>query len=162
MKFTDVRIVFQEIPNEISLAYFISGCPLHCKGCHSSFAWSRSCGREWNILEYQKNLIKYSQEVTCLLFLGGEWHEEELIESLKLAHAQGYKTALYTGLEEVSAHLLSHLDYIKLGPWIAERGGLDSPSTNQRLIEVKTGQILNQLMSTSRKDSSCYDSQKLK
>jgi anaerobic ribonucleoside-triphosphate reductase activating protein len=87
-----------------------------------------------------------------LLFLGGEWHEEELVDNLKYAHAQGLKTALYTGREEVSSELLSHLDYIKLGPWIAERGGLESSTTNQRLIEIKTGKILNHLMYTSRKD----------
>jgi anaerobic ribonucleoside-triphosphate reductase activating protein len=152
MKFTDVRIVFQEIPNEISLAYLISGCPLQCKGCHSSFAWHGSRGQEWSVEEFQKKLHKYSHVVTCLLFLGGEWHEEELVDNLKYAHAQGLKTALYTGREEVSSELLSHLDYIKLGPWIAERGGLESSTTNQRLIEIKTGKILNHLMYTSRKD----------
>lgn len=54
------------------------------------------------------------------------------------------KTALFTGyeLDQVPAELISHLDYIKVGPYKARLGGLDSPRTNQRLIDLKNNQII--------------------
>ena len=37
MKYVDTKVVFAEIPDEITLAISISGCPCHCPGCHSSY-----------------------------------------------------------------------------------------------------------------------------
>ena len=37
MKYVDAKVVFAEIPDEITLAISISGCPCHCKGCHSAY-----------------------------------------------------------------------------------------------------------------------------
>lgn len=37
LKYVDARVVFQEIPDEITLAINISNCPCHCKGCHSQY-----------------------------------------------------------------------------------------------------------------------------
>ena len=39
MKYVDAKIVFQEIPDEITLAISISGCTIHCAGCHSKYLW---------------------------------------------------------------------------------------------------------------------------
>lgn len=75
--------------------------------------------------------------------MGGEWHPKELLNFLRLSREQGLKTALYTGLEVIEEPLLSHLDYLKTGPYQRELGGLDSPHSNQKLINVKTGEVLN-------------------
>ena len=40
MKYVDVKEVFAEIPDEITLAISISGCPIHCPGCHSQYLWA--------------------------------------------------------------------------------------------------------------------------
>ena len=40
MKYVDVKEVFAEIPDEITLAISISGCPIHCPGCHSQYLWT--------------------------------------------------------------------------------------------------------------------------
>ena len=37
MKYVDTKVVFSELPNEITLAINISGCPCACHGCHSSY-----------------------------------------------------------------------------------------------------------------------------
>ena len=37
------------------------------------------------------------------------------------------------------------LTYIKTGRWIADRGGLSSPMTNQQFIDLRTGKNLNHL-----------------
>lgn len=59
-----------------------------------------------------------------------------------------YKTCLYTGLtfEKVDKEIIDNLDYIKVGPYIAALGGLDSPKTNQKLINLKTNEIMNHYM----------------
>ena len=36
--------VLQEVPGEISLALSISGCPLRCKGCHSTETYKTDFG----------------------------------------------------------------------------------------------------------------------
>ena len=37
LKYADYDIVFQEIPNEVTLAINISNCPNRCVGCHSPY-----------------------------------------------------------------------------------------------------------------------------
>ena len=39
IKYVNTEVVFQEIPDETTLAINISGCPCHCPGCHSSYLW---------------------------------------------------------------------------------------------------------------------------
>ncbi|VEI46772.1 organic radical activating protein [Actinobacillus equuli] len=75
--------------------------------------------------------------------MGGEWLPEQLIPLLSYCKQRGLQTCLYTGLErdELSAELLSQLTYLKTGRWIAERGGLNSLTTNQRFIDLRTGEI---------------------
>ena len=138
-------VVLQEVPGEISLSFSISGCPLHCPGCHSPFLWKKRDGDEFTFDAYKQLLYQYFGFATCVLFMGGEWHPEELAERLKWAKSLGYKTCLYTGENEVDRKLLEHLTYIKTGPWIQELGGLSSKSTNQIFKEVKTETVLNHL-----------------
>ena len=39
LKYVNTDIVFQEIPDEVTLAINISNCPCHCPGCHSHYLW---------------------------------------------------------------------------------------------------------------------------
>ena len=39
LKYTNTDIVFQEIPDEVTLAVNLSGCPCRCPGCHSPQLW---------------------------------------------------------------------------------------------------------------------------
>ena len=78
--------------------------------------------------------------------MGGEW-ESDLVNKIKLCNDYGLKTALYTGLnldevESSNKELLSVLSYIKVGRWIEELGGLSSITTNQRLINLKTNEVV--------------------
>ena len=121
------NIVFQEVPNEVSLSFSIAGCPNGCKNC------------SWNNLElkpkqltdelYNKLLKKYKGYASCVLFLGGEWNQDALINDLKQAKNAGYKTCLYTGKEDVSNEIKQQLDYLKVGPYVESRGGLNNPNT---------------------------------
>ena len=136
MRFSNLQIVFQEVPGEISLALSISGCPFKCPGCHSSETWSPVYGE---VLDIDVLLDKYAELITCVVFYGGEWQSVELQENLCKVKARGLKTCLYTGSNKPIRSLLPHLDFIKVGRWIQSYGGLGSPTTNQRLYRVDGG-----------------------
>ena len=141
MYFYSKNIVFQEVPNEISLSFSIAGCPNNCKNC----SW-KNCDKKESLLDkdlYLSFLNKYKSLATCVLFLGGEWVKETLIDFLKTAKDYGYKTCLYTGKNDVSNEIKEQLDYLKVGPYIEELGGLASEKTNQKFIDLKTNKILN-------------------
>ncbi|QGM79945.1 anaerobic ribonucleoside-triphosphate reductase activating protein [Otariodibacter oris] len=152
MRFVSEDIVWQEVPNEVSLAFLISGCPLGCKGCHSAYSWDSRVGHLLSEPYFEERLTLYQNLISCVLFMGGEWHPEELCSLLTIAQQRGLNTCLYTGLEkeQIPDYILSKLTYIKTGRWIAERGGLNSLTTNQRFIHLKTGEVLNHLFCRSK------------
>ena len=51
----------------------------------------------------------------------------------------GFKTALYScrEYEEIPRRLKYNLDYLKVGPYIEGRGGLESVFTNQKFFILK-------------------------
>ena len=144
MRFYNKQVVFQEVPNEISLAYSITGCNLRCKGCHSPFTWKVNTGTPLDVLSFEKDLEKYGKLISCVLFYGGEWHEDDLVHLLTIAKERyGLKTCLYTGLDNVPERIKEKLDFLKIGPWKQELGGLQSPQTNQQLIDLQNGESMN-------------------
>lgn len=145
MFYHSFQVVLQEVPGEISLCFSISGCPLRCDGCHSPFLWRKNNGNLLTLDTFKDYLDRYVKLATCVLFMGGEWHKEELIVLLKLSKSKNYKTCLYTGEIEVSKAILNELTWIKTGKWEQLKGGLNSPTTNQKFIELKTNKELNHL-----------------
>ncbi|MEE1317239.1 MAG: 4Fe-4S cluster-binding domain-containing protein, partial [Prevotella sp.] len=71
MKYVNECVVFQEIPDEISLAINISNCPCRCPGCHSKYLWN-DIGNELTHSELDEMLSKYLGEITCVVFMGGD------------------------------------------------------------------------------------------
>lgn len=137
LKIHSHAIVFQEVPNEISLALNISGCPHHCEGCHSP-ELSQDIGVPiWDELP---NLIeKYGRYITCVCFMGGDHNTECLKEALKQVKKLGFKTAVYSGCDTIepfkdwNGDVWDCIDYLKVGHYDKELGGLSSPTTNQRM-----------------------------
>lgn len=138
LKYVDTKVVFAEIPDEITLAINISGCPCNCKGCHSSYL-AGDIGTPLNEgeLEY---LIEENKGITCIAFMGGDANPfliDCFAEHIKTWHYP-IKTAWYSGRQELSNKIhLQWWDFIKLGPYIEELGPLSSQKTNQRLYEVQ-------------------------
>lgn len=137
IKYTDAKVVFAEIPDEITLAINISGCPIKCPDCHSKYLWE-DIGESLD-RDSLYNLIKCNDGITCVAFMGGDANVEYL-QSLFYWVRTRYphlKIAWYSGVER---HLLSsdirYLDYIKLGPFIKEKGPINSKTTNQRMYEI--------------------------
>ena len=131
-------IVCQEIPDEISLAVNISCCPNRCQGCHSPWLWSDE--GELMTEDFLSSLIgRYSSAITCFCFMGGDAEPME-VERLALwikSRWKHIKTAWYSGKAELPKGFdLKALDFLKLGPYIEELGGLKSPTTNQVFYKV--------------------------
>lgn len=54
------------------------------------------------------------------------------------------KIGWYSGRQELSKEInLENFDYIKLGPYIEEKGPLDNPNTNQRFYQVVNGELVD-------------------
>ncbi|WNC70058.1 anaerobic ribonucleoside-triphosphate reductase activating protein [Thalassotalea nanhaiensis] len=138
-------IVFQEVPNEISLCFSITGCQVGCKGCHSTELWNKNSGEPLTNTKFQHWINKYQTLISTVLFMGGEWQKEHLIEKLIWAKQQGLKTCLYTGENFVDDEISKHLSYVKIGKWDPSKGGLNNPDTNQKFIDLATGNTLNHL-----------------
>lgn len=145
MKYSEVTVVLQEVPSEVTLCFTITGCKLGCNGCHSPYLWKEVNGKELNEIIYKKILDKYNGLISCVLFMGGEWYKEELINFLLIAKKLGLKTCLYTGLEIVDNDIKNNLDFLKTGRWYKNLGGLKNINTNQKFINVKTNENLNYL-----------------
>lgn len=138
MRYTDTMVVFREVPDEFTLAINISGCPVHCPGCHSPWLWEE----HGEILDKDTlgRLIADNPGITCVSFMGGDADPAFIAELADTARILGLKTCWYSGrsLEE-AGNVIPHLDYIKTGPYIRELGPLDSPGTNQRFYRLKDG-----------------------
>lgn len=150
LRYSSYDIVLQEVPNEISLCFTITGCPLGCEGCHSQYTWDASKGEVLSNELLQSLLKKYEGMISCVLFMGGEWQAERLLSLIFQAKSRQLKTALYTGLnlkqvQRQYPELLACLDYIKTGKWLPTLGGLSSPTTNQQFLNLKTGEVMNEL-----------------
>lgn len=143
LRFSAEQVVLQEVPGEVALAFTISGCPLRCRGCHSADSWPADRGIPLTPEYLQQRLNEYQGLLTCVLFLGGEWQPQALKDLLTIARAQGLATCLYTGLEQIPADVEVLLSYLKTGPWVAELGGLNSPTTNQRMLDLRTRELIN-------------------
>lgn len=130
LRYAYTAVTLQEVPDEISLIIAITGCPRNCPGCHSPELREDS-GTPLDAEELRR-LIAQHPGISCVCFFGGDHESGELAELLNAVHQAELKTCLYTGAERVSDPRISFkLDYRKSGPYLKERGGLESPTTNQ-------------------------------
>lgn len=131
-------IVCQEIPDQITLALNISGCPHQCVGCHSPWLW-RDEGVPLDDHFLSLLIEKYSSGITCVCFMGGDQDPrkvDELAAYIRQNHP-GLKIGWYSGFENIPSDIrIENFDYIKVGPYIAEKGGLRSATTNQKFYIV--------------------------
>ena len=134
MKYVNTEIVFQEIPNEVTLAINISNCKIRCKDCHSKYLWM-NIGTKLTTKELS-NLINKNKGITCVCFMGGEFPDLYTMSEYIKKNFPDLKIGVYTGYTECPIEIYENFDYIKLGPYREERGGLDNPNTNQALFEV--------------------------
>ncbi len=138
LKYVNYDIVFQEIPDEVTLAINLSNCPNHCKGCHTPSLMG-DIGEALTVEVLDQLLTNYGHEVTCVCFMGGDAAPSELVllaAYLGIQKIAPVKVAWYSGKQELpQPYEISWFHYIKLGPYIEQLGSLKSRSTNQRLMQ---------------------------
>lgn len=135
LKFIETMVVFQEVPDEITLDINITNCPYRCPGCHSAYL-QQDIGQELTD-QVLRDLISRNPGISCVLFSGGDSDHRRVLELCRLVRDEfpHLKTAMYSGASKADPLLWDSglLDYYKIGPWIASKGPLNSPTTNQRL-----------------------------
>lgn len=143
IKFTNWDVVFQEVPDEVSLAFNISNCPIHCPGCHSKWLWD-DVGNELTFEVLDEVISSQLEGITCVAFMGGDADVDTIVKLAQYVRDKyNLKIAWYSGRVELPienyqlvSDIISNCDYIKLGPYIETKGGLSSPTTNQVLYKV--------------------------
>lgn len=137
LKYADTAVTLSEIPDEITLCINISNCPCHCKGCHSAYL-AEDVG-EYLKMSTLLHLCDRNKGITCVAFMGGDSEPEgvSFLASVIKRMKPELKTAWYSGRQELAEGIdLKNFDYIKLGPYIEEKGPLNNPNTNQRFYEI--------------------------
>lgn len=140
LRYASYDIVFQELPDEVTLAINLSNCPNRCPGCHSPHLQE-----EYGDFLDEEVLIglleRYGNAITCVCFMGGDdspGEVEELSVFLKRQTDGRLKTGWYSGRPALPEGIsLLSFDYVKLGPYVERLGGLEAETTNQRLYRVE-------------------------
>lgn len=138
IKYVDYDIVFQEIPNEVTLAINLSRCPNSCIGCHSP-QLRKDFGDELNEKSLSFLFDKYSSDITCVSFMGGDGDLQSLYQLAKFVRKTfpQIKVAWYSGREKMPEDIpLQYFDFIKIGPYMEQYGPLNKKTTNQKLYRV--------------------------
>lgn len=132
----------REFPDEFTLALELSECPNNCKGCHS--AYLRESIGEILDTSYLDTLIDKNSGITCVGFMGGDAHVDEIISLADYIRSRyGLRVGWYSGRDYVDMRVLSHLDYVKIGHYEEKYGPLDSETTNQIMFKVQDNLLLN-------------------
>ena len=89
LKFLSQSLVFQEVPDEISLALEITNCPHRCTNCHSPYL-REDKGIELtnDTLEY---LIKDNPFISCICLMGGDSEHKDIIRISNIVHKYNLK-----------------------------------------------------------------------
>ena len=153
----------------VRVSLFVSGCTRGCKDCFNRETWSFTYGQPFTQDTIDRILSWLAPEyITGLTVLGGEPFEPQnqpevlrLLRQVRKTYPEksiwcftGYTLdehilAKKLGAWEVTEELLSYLDVLVDGPFVAERKNLRlrfRGSENQRLIDMKktlaTGEIV--------------------
>lgn len=139
LKYTEAKVTFAEIPNEINLCFSISNCSGECEGCHSP-ELRKDIGKD--LYDCIGDEIVKHRGITCICLLGEGGRNPSYLSDL-IAFATKIrwmyphlKLALYSGRATVEPIIMKNFDYVKTGPFIASRGPLNNPNTNQRLFKI--------------------------
>lgn len=144
LKYVNHDIVFQEFPDEVTLAVNLSRCPNGCPGCHSAYLQ----GDVGEVLTEERLLAlvaDYCGEVTCVGLMGGDNAPQavmRLLAAVKRQYGGSLRTGWYSGRATLPAGFRPEcFDYVKLGSYRADCGPLRERTTNQRLYRVESGEL---------------------
>ena len=134
LKFKEVKVVFREIPEEITLSINITNCPIKCKDCHSKHLWE-NIGSDLTITKLN-HLITENEGISCVCFMGGDSDTNYLNNLAKYIKSNyDIKVGWYSGQDSIDNMInLEYFDYIKIGHFNGKP--LNDKDTNQRLYRI--------------------------
>ena len=135
LKYVNTDVVFQEVPDEVTLAINISNCPCRCPGCHSHYLWE-DIGLPLDTAAIDDFVRKLASDITCISFMGGDADPRGVNQLAQYIHEEypQLKVAWYSGCIRIPSVVnKSDFDYIKIGPYIRHLGPLSKETTNQRM-----------------------------
>lgn len=142
LKYTNHDIVFQEFPDEVTLAINLSRCPCACPGCHSP-GLQTDIGEELTAIRLLSLLDNYRDVITCVGFMGGDndpFSVQQLAETIADSYGKKLRIGWYSGRGVLpQGFSIERFSYIKLGAYVERLGALSSPTTNQRLYRIEAG-----------------------
>lgn len=138
----------------VRVSLFVSGCTHHCKDCFNEEAWDFDFGQPFDdaVMEHILELLA-PDYIRGITYLGGEpldpRNQAGLLELTRRIRARYPKKSIwcFTGyvwealpqVPEVTQALISQLDVLVDGPFLAEQKNLRlrfRGSENQRLIDI--------------------------
>lgn len=138
----------------VRVSLFVSGCTHHCKDCFNEEAWDFDYGQTFDeaVMDHILELLS-PDYIRGITYLGGEPLDPRnqpgllaLTRRIRAAYPQksiwcftGYVWERLPQVPDVTGPLLSQLDVLVDGPFIAEQKNLRlrfRGSENQRLIDV--------------------------
>lgn len=139
IKYSDSFVVFEEIPDKVSLALNITNCANNCPGCHShELALDMGSELAENTID---RLINENAGANCFLFMGEGRDYKRLLElAMYIKEKYPYMAVgVYSGRDEVEDEYYKVFDYVKVGPYKEDLGPLNKRTTNQRLYKMVDG-----------------------
>jgi len=139
LKYVNTAVVFQEIPDEVTLAINIANCPCRCPGCHSQYLWE-DIGIPLDTAAIDAFVGKFMPDITCIAMMGGDADPKGVNLLAQYIHEEypQLKVAWYSGRLRVPPVVCkADFDYIKIGPFIRHLGPLNQRTTNQRMYRRK-------------------------
>lgn len=142
LKFLETLVTFSEVPDEISLCINITNCPCHCPDCHSKHLWEDT-GEELTESTLI-HLINKNKHINCVCLMGGDADVQSVNNLARVIKNNNLKSAWYSGQTKIHKDIdINNFDYIKVGPYIKERGPLNNPNTNQVLFNIVDGNLID-------------------
>lgn len=133
-------ITLTEIPNRISVFFEIGNCTCHCDGCHSPELWDTNYTRPnmtvQEIIDYVDE--QYNLGANAVVLMGGmnnKGFHKDLFAFLLLELSTRFQVGVYVGDDDLRWLPRLPIKWIKSGRYEKDKGGLDSPTTNQRFYE---------------------------
>lgn len=149
----------------IGTSIFLTGCPIHCKGCFNQNLWDPLAGAEITENTVDKILISLSNEhVNHLSILGGEplasyniQTTQYIVSKVREVYGMEKKIWIWTGYryEDIVNNyaiedkhyeklflsaILNNIDYLVDGEFMEDKKEVDlvfKGSSNQRIIDMK-------------------------
>ena len=168
MNYSSIKYFDTADGSGIRTALYVSGCRIHCKGCHNFEAWDFNSGKPFTDIELNEIIESLKPDyISGLSILGGEPTEPEnaielakiiskIKEELPKKNIWVYSGRIIEALDNLANEdseygraikfILSKADILIDGPFLEEQRDITLKfrgSSNQRIIDLKSRKELN-------------------